>query len=714
MKIGPLRVNLARSDKPKPDQEVGTAASASRPSLFKGEVIASDTVKRADYIKMRDNDGTAQALYSILTMPLLSMPWSIEPANDSAPAKQQAEDVEQALKLPPHEGGMSTPMDLVLEDMLRAFIEGYRLFEKVYAINEQGRFVFRKIASRDPETITLLQDDRGGFAGAKQNAYIGEEYKTVTIPKEKCFLYTFGKAFNWLEGRSAFKAGYYHYDKKHRLYYAAHQAVDFGGLPPRIVKDKPNNTQEKLDETVDAVDELGFRSTVGLPHGYDLLPYEAGKGRVDPVPLIDHHNAEMARSILAHFIMLGTGSETGSWALSKDQSDMFVMALSSVARGVESHITSYLLPDLVEFNYATPLYPRFKFADMEASTRDTLRDIGLKIFEKKPEGIPDYLVEALAEKLADQLDIPVPSEQGKAGLKNKGSGKRPFLAKRWRRDLTPAEEKVNFSSIQKKIDTLEGDFVSAAKPIFDKLRADTVARVDKLLQAEDYKALDSLELKFGNEYKNIITDQMLDAYQFAKVGAADELEVKAPATKNTSKEVIKQQAQAIVDKQFADIVFAVREAVNAARRKNQLSNTELSIGDVLKTIGLAITAFYADKIIPTATASIVSSISMGRDDVFQANQSKISLYQYSAILDDRTCPICEDLDGTVVDEAEYRSTEWLPPIHFGCRCIWVAILADEVEQPEISGFPNEPGGILEPLLSKGLYSVMLNRSFKEN
>lgn len=782
MKIGPFTINLA-DRRPTTESEIGTAATGGAPSLFEGEIIPTDKIKIEDLIKMRQRDGTVSALYNVLTYPILANPWSIEPEDDTPEAKKQAQFVEEALKRPPHKGGMTTPFDLVLADMLRAVLEKHRAFEKVYTLTAEGKITYKKIASRDNSTIRIMTDDRGGFNGIKQEAYIGKKFETVVIPREKAFLYTFGKEKNWLEGESAFRAAYYHYEKKHRLYYLAHQAVQVGALPPRVVKGAPKAKQPELDATVAAVDRLGVNTTVGIPDGYALEPYEAGKGRIDPVPIIDHHNAEMARSILAQFIMLGTGgnASTGSWALSNDQSDMFILALRGLMSSIESHITSYLLPDLIEYNFASPKYPSFKFANITDATTQLLKEVALKVLDKRPEGIPDDMVRGVVDKLATQLDIDLdklkevdPNSGDGTGTAEEAmavidqtqeiakqalngaqitsllkiveqvvTGQLPFdtarativasfpaldevtidkildpaknfkpspqlsrrglhfLAdKRWKRPLTPAEKKVNLQGIEKKLNDLEKEFLDATKPIWDEIRKQVLADLTKILDAKDYKKLDDFEIKFGPDYKKVIMDQMIDAYGYAKNGAADELNVGTPPTPAETRARIKQQAETVVEKQFSDLKFLIKEAIDSARRKNQLSNkTELATGDVLKTVGALISSFYSDKVGLTGAISIASAINSGRDDVFQKNTKIITKYQYSAILDETTCPICEDLDGNVVDEAEYRSTDWLPPIHANCRCIWVAISEEEEDQPEITGLPDEPGGTTQPQLS---------------
>jgi SPP1 gp7 family putative phage head morphogenesis protein len=700
MKIGRFNISLAKKPAPAVQSEVGSSKTIN--SYFGGETFDPDKVKIKDLIKMRKTDGTATALYNIMTMPIKANPSSIEPADDSPEAKKQAEFVKGVLYSPPHEGGMSTPFDLVLADMLRAIVEGYRVYEKVFAIQD-GKVVYKKIAIRDNQSVTLATDERGGFAGFKQYAMIGDKLELVSIPVERAFLFTFGKEHNQLSGESAFRAAYYHFDKKHRLYYLAHEAAQQFAIPPKLVTAKENATDDAIQHAADQVGQLGVNAAVGLPNGYDAKVLSS-TGRYDIEPLINHHNAEMARSVLAQFMMLGTGTSTGSWALSNDQTDMFILALRSVLHQVESHVNSYLIPDLIDYNFEKPMYPKFEFSDITESTQNLLRDIALKLMEQKPEGIPDWLMSESVKQLAAQLDIEVPEEEGETASTDPAMSYKPratqFADMKWKRPLTPAEGKVNFTGIQRKYDQLEEDFAQTVKPVWDKVRANTVKDLRKLLEKGDLKALDSFVIPGLAEYEAELLKSMLDAYSYAKVGAADEMERKAPANKAETKELLKRQAQSIVEKQSADLLFEIRNTVNTAKRKNQLSTTSLSIGDVLTTVGSLFGSFLADKVKLGVATAIAIAVNAGRDDVFTTYRNIISKYQYSALLDDVTCPICEDLDGSVVDESEYRETDWLPPVHLNCRCIWVEIMEVETEQPEITGLPAEPGGTPAPALSK--------------
>jgi SPP1 gp7 family putative phage head morphogenesis protein len=261
------------------------------------------------------------------------------------------------------------------------------------------------------------------------------------------------------------------------------------------------------------------------------------------------------------------------------------------------------------------------------------------------------------------------------------------------------------------------------RPVFDRISDDATKRLKPLLDQMGARALDGFELNFADDVRKIMVSHMMDTYSMAKTAAADEIKQKAPANKPKSKDLITEHAQAIVDKQYGDMLFNLKTIVTDAVRKNLLDRnvqpgstsmyTELSLGEVLANIAGMFTSFFEEKVeILTTSSLITTSINIGRDDVFQEYQDDIYAYQYSAILDDVVCPICEDLDGSVVKEAEYFATIWMPPIHFNCRCIWVAIMNDEEDKPPFTGLPDAPGGAVAPSLSRS--SKGLSQRFVEN
>lgn len=222
-------------------------------------------------------------------------------------------------------------------------------------------------------------------------------------------------------------------------------------------------------------------------------------------------------------------------------------------------------------------------------------------------------------------------------------------------------------------------------------------KLTALIEARDLKGLETFDVGHRAEWKGVIASTMRQAYDYAKTGAADELRRPAPPTKRETTLFINQHAQAVTDKQYADLLFQIRTVVLSDLRRNTLSETQLSLGDVLAAITALFGEFFDTKLALTGSVITYQSLNRGRDDVFEDARDDIYAYQYSALLRN-SCPTCIDLDGSVVDYGTYRSTRWKPPIHFSCMCLWVAILKREVNPPPITGLPDAPGGDSQPQL----------------
>lgn len=387
--------------------EIGVAGE-SFSAMFKDEEARTDNIKVSDYVKMRQKDGTIQSLYNIMTLPILSTAYSFAPDEEDGQG-EQADFIEAALDNPPHKGGMEIPFSIVKADMLRAVLEGFRVYERVYMLNDQGQVVYRKLAPRDgsksDQSIVLKRTENGDFNGFHQRVSYQGDFKDVQVPGWKSFLFTYGKDKNFLYGESAFKPAYFHYDLKHRLYYLANLGVQVGAVPPKIVTGPEDLKGAKKSGLLREIDKLGVRTTAYLPDGYTLEAYKAAEGRIDPMPLIDHHDTQMARSVLAQFLMLGTtsGSKGGSHALSSDQSDLFIIALKGVMSLIEDHINYYVIPDLIDLNFAEPHYPTFHFEDITSDVKTLVTNAFSALVTAG--GISDVMKRALEDRVAETLDI---------------------------------------------------------------------------------------------------------------------------------------------------------------------------------------------------------------------------------------------------------------------------------------------------------------------
>lgn len=693
---------------------------------FDREESRTDEISIKDYRRMLDSDTTVEALYNIFTMSILAATYHID-ADSEDVDEAQAEFVRRNLLEPPHKGGIQTPMNLFIDQSLIAIYEGFALFEKVYELRD-GKLVLKRLAHRDSTTLTLIRDEVGGFGGAKQRTTdIDGAAQEVIIPAYKCFLFTYGKSRNYLYGRSAFKSLYPRYDKKRRLEYLDSVALQADAIKPKVLKRTVDGVvSEQLkkarNKALEVLGRLGKHNSVAsIPYGYDLDVLNT-EGR-DPHQSIERQNSEMARAFHASVILTatqGSASNVGSYSLSTNQKDLLQTAITGVMRLLESHINQYLIADLIDLNFAERHYPEFHFDTPDESIISAVFE-AFKLLVQK-DRISDDIATGIEESTATRLGIDLDaikkrrqeepkdekaddnnSDNDKSG--GNGSNADKFLDENDKidevvpsephehitidRDLTDAEKRVKFDAIQDWMKAQEDSFSAAA--------------TEELSKAIDNITLDE-PFSLPTSYTSLIAKYYRTAYNFGKLSAADEQKLPAPALKEERKLHERQYVEFIVDMQNEDVNNIItgellKHPINLADEPDEdteeiepTTPTYQSAAQksaVLEAIKISAGAWAAQAVLGTKGTIISQGMNDGRDDSFASfdEDDDTAVYQWSALMEKNTCPICAELDGKVISANERKTMFQRPPKHINCRCIWTRISAlnKEYKLPKITG-----------------------------
>nr|DAU09439.1 MAG TPA: Portal protein [Caudoviricetes sp.] len=693
---------------------------------FDREESRTDDISIKDYRRMLDSDTTVEALYNIFTMSILAATYHID-ADSEDVDEAQAEFVRRNLLEPPHKGGIQTPMNLFIDQSLIAIYEGFALFEKVYELRD-GKLVLKRLAHRDSTTLTLIRDEVGGFGGAKQRTTdIDGAAQEVIIPAYKCFLFTYGKSRNYLYGRSAFKSLYPRYDKKRRLEYLDSVALQADAIKPKVLKRTVDGVvSEQLkkarNKALEVLGRLGKHNSVAsIPYGYELDVLNT-EGR-DPHQSIERQNSEMARAFHASVILTatqGSASNVGSYSLSTNQKDLLQTAITGVMRLLESHINQYLIADLIDLNFAERHYPEFHFDTPDESIISAVFE-AFKLLVQK-DRISDDIATGIEESTATRLGIDLDaikkrrqeepkdekvddddSDNDKDG--GNGGNADKFLDENDKtnevalpephehitidRDLTDAEKRVKFDAIQDWMKAQEDSFAAAA--------------TEELNKAIDNISLDEV-FSLPDSYKSLIAKYYRTAYNYGKLSAADEQKFPAPALKEERKLHERQYVDFIVDMQNEDVNNIIsgellKQPINLADESDEdveevepekpayQSTTQKSA--VLEAIKISAGAWVAQAVLGTKGTIISQGMNDGRDDSFASfdEDDDTAVYQWSALMEKNTCPICAELDGKVISANERKTMFQRPPKHINCRCIWTRISAlnKEYKLPKITG-----------------------------
>jgi phage gp29-like protein len=339
---------------------------------------------------MSDNDPTVGAILMGITMLTRGARWSFEPADASPAAAEAAEFMQSVMD------GMDLTFEDFLDDAMTMLVYGFSLFEIVMKRRADGRIVVKKLGPRPQWTIDRFDVDETGsvMLGAWQNSlYRGMVY----MPADRLLHMKVKSAYADPAGKSILRNAYrsYRYVTNIQEYEAVAIERELNGLPVgRIPSDylSPNAT----DSQKAFVDK--FKQILGNvkrnEQGYLLIPsdpYEDSDGKISSQRMVEfellasqgtrdidtnksiiRHQQDIARSVLADFLMLGS-NDRGSFAMSKSKTDIFVKSMRSILNSVAAPINRQLIPKIWEANSFDPaLMPKIQYENLAPVDLDVL------------------------------------------------------------------------------------------------------------------------------------------------------------------------------------------------------------------------------------------------------------------------------------------------------------------------------------------------------
>lgn len=380
--------------------ELGVRTSATIGSYEDEEKPDNLTIN--NYLQMQNNDGTVRAITRLFSLPIQSTPIKVLPGKNDKGERQFIEDVFLG---PQYSGGMSTPLPFVIADMTRAIFEGFRFYEKVPHIikngQHKGKIGWKKLAPRDAKTLTLRADKNGGFMGAHQTATFGFKSVDVDIPAEKSLLFTFQREKHPFYGESILKTAWFHYDKKHKLYYLAHKKAEVDAVGLKILKLTRTMSETEINAAETAADSIGANSRITLPEGVDIEVDRAGSG-YDVLKLIEHHDTQIALSTLTHGLQLGSKG-TYNYPYGQGyaaQSSYIIHMIHSIMKNMEDTINEWAVAPLIDWNFNSGSYPRIKLMPLRDNIQAQLMNIFDKLISKDP---TSYVSSGFANKISNEV-----------------------------------------------------------------------------------------------------------------------------------------------------------------------------------------------------------------------------------------------------------------------------------------------------------------------
>lgn len=386
-----------------------------------GKVFAYQTAEFNDYKEMLETDGKAASIEQMLSYPIISAPWQIEPAlNDDGTTASggQADEIRKfildSLTDLPHQGGPRTTIEQLISQMTSAFTYEKALFEKVFKLRPDGKVGYDKIALRPLETCEVAYDakcsDLRGFSQTpirwdNKRPTLNASGERIFVPMERAFIYIHGTWRDPLFGYSSMKVPYWCYITKRKLRWLWYQFLDQTYLPKTIVRN-PDDRQAIADARKIAT--LRSRGVAGIRSDSEISTLESGgHGAAGYIEAIRFLDSEMANSIMAGFMDLtGAAAEgKGSYALAESASKLFLRNRRMVARDMARQLTNNVIADLVRYNYGTKVpCPRFAFGPLSEQNEQSVLDMFKSVASTGANVDPDFY-DQLQSRVATLLEL---------------------------------------------------------------------------------------------------------------------------------------------------------------------------------------------------------------------------------------------------------------------------------------------------------------------
>ncbi len=254
------------------------------------------------------------------------------------------------------------------------------------------------------------------------------------------------------------------------------------------------------------------------------------------------------------------------------------------------------------------------------------------------------------------------------------------------RPLTQAEGKVDFNYVNQCFNDQENALKTALALAISAMIAASLASILNKIKAGDIPGIGKIPLINSNKVEAILNSAMKQSFEAGKNMASKEIGVVRPNTPLLKTQLINMKAS-----QHAD---DIAQDVDSAGKEEIYKGLDAGLTAIAIIAAATMAAQdQAEKSVDYAEGTVVGeNINDGRQLVFQNNLDMIQAFQRSEIIDDRTCPACEEVDEAVV--ANDDPVADIDELHPNCRGIWVPITNDE-DAPEQIGLTAEQQALFD-------------------
>lgn len=253
----------------------------------------------------------------------------------------------------------------------------------------------------------------------------------------------------------------------------------------------------------------------------------------------------------------------------------------------------------------------------------------------------------------------------------------------FRRELTDREKRVGFAKIEAGMNRVEAQSMQTLVDLLEAERDRVLRQLAGILKkgsaAEIIEALGTIELKGQTSvvaaWRGLmgeVADIAIEQMQTELAAFAAQLPTTAgPELNATFKTFAKVNGERIMSGITTDVQSTLVNAYTSGVQSR--AGLASLVGDVFEGYETA----EGKPVRLTTRMLSAKSLNLSRASVMERSGVPLKGAQYSALLDKRTCDMCERQDEMVIPIEHTDLARFTPPVHHNCRCLWVWITADE-------------------------------------
>lgn len=351
------------------------------------------TVTPANVETMLRLDGKVRAVEQASTLPLRSVPYEIE--GDDEPAVAVRHDLER----------LDPPFAQVLAELASATVHGRSTHELIYG-ERDGRVALERVAHRPPTSTTPRVNERTGqIEGFDQRVVRDLDMATVRISNLRSLVLLHNRHRRPLTGLSDLECAWHLFEHRQKVRFLYFDYLENHTLPKAVGKDSAGDP-DSLRRFAQRLATLKGGGAIAIGPDQEVAPYESsGRGAGEYREALDQLGREIADSVLAGFLNLTAGTG-GSYALSRDQSDLFLQSRQAVLAEQAAAIRTQVFAPLTHANFGgRAKVPTLTFAPLvHAHTAEAFTL--LQSLASSDDQLPDGFTRRLGERVGSLLDLP--------------------------------------------------------------------------------------------------------------------------------------------------------------------------------------------------------------------------------------------------------------------------------------------------------------------